>query len=617
MTERAWLVRDAIRRVLTDAPAPPATWPSVVRRTLVVVVFFGYGIAADNLSWAILACFGAVQIGLMEAALPFRGLIRLVVPLVLACTIAVAISMLVADTWAGVLYITALSYVFGCTAGLGARSMTIGISALALSVIFSGTDRPYSEIPESLAWVVLGMVVQAVLWIAVWRTERRWFVRRAIASKLRAIVLMMRSQTVDPEALVRMHNQSDVALEDLYVAAFGPEERERMVAAYLSSMLVARAVTSWMVIDQPGDEARIRVGIQITQQAHRLDGFFGRNAHPKPLPGVARTEVEESLATLDASVTSVLTGSSPPTLPPISLPDPPQPAAATFWGAMRPGTHTSRDGLRMALGVGVAEAITVLYAGSHSFWLALTVVFVLRPSWSLTVVRGINRTIGNLGALLLLPFVFISLGAASWALAIVLAILAAVTYRWFFGNYVIACFGLAGTILLLDYSLNPDPDLFVTRFVATILGSLIALAAILAIPGWRRHVAPEQARALISSLQSWREHARRLLTEPESRADESLEPELREARHRLLVLEPTTIGVLLEPSDRGKPVRLATLFAAGSRAVAALMGVTYCLLAAEHHARALTAEERTRLLTRSNVEGAWEDFDRAARAYLA
>ena len=617
MTERLWLVRDGVRRVLTDAPAPPATWPSVIRRVLVVVAFFAYGIAADNLSWAILACFGAVQIGLMEVALPFRGLVRLVVPLVIACTLAVGLSMVVADTWLAVVYITALAYVFGCTAGLSEKSMTIGISTLALSVIFCGTARPYAEIPQSLAWVVLGMVVQALFWLLLWRTERRWFVRRAIASKLRAIVHMLRSQTVDPEALVRMHNQSDIALEDLRIAGFPPEEQERMMSAYVASILVARAVTSWMVIDQPGDAARIRVGIQITEQAHRLDGFFGKGRHPESLGATARDEVQEALACLDKAVTAVLSATPPPVLPPVAVPAPEPRQGPSVWSAMRPGTHLSRDGLRMALGVGIAEAITVVYAGPHSFWLALTVVFVLRPSWSLTVVRGINRTIGNLGALVLLPFVFISLGSDTWGLAVVLAVLAAITYRWFFGNYVIACFGLAGTILLLDYSLNPEPSLFVTRFVATILGSLIAVGAIFAVPGWRRSVAPQQAEALISSVRTWRDHARALLTEPGSRADESLEPQLRDARHCLLVLEPTTIGVLLEPSDRGKPVRLATLFTAGSRVVAALMAVSYCLLAAEHHSRELTAEERTRLLTRSNVDGAWEDFDRSAKAYLA
>lgn len=80
MAERLWFLREAVRRILADAPPPPATWPSVARRVLVVAAFFVAGVIAGDLSTLVLACFGAVQVGLMEAALPFRQLVRLLVP---------------------------------------------------------------------------------------------------------------------------------------------------------------------------------------------------------------------------------------------------------------------------------------------------------------------------------------------------------------------------------------------------------------------------------------------------------------------------------------------------------------------------------------------------------
>ena len=122
-----------------------------------------------------------------------------------------------------------------------------------------------------------------------------------------------------------------------------------------------------------------------------------------------------------------------------------------------------------------------------------------------------------------------------------------------------------------------------TRFVATILGSVIALAAILAVPGWKRDIAPDQARALVSSVRRWRDDVLMMVEQPTPEGVESLDPELREARRNLLTMEPTAVGVLLEPGDRGKPVPLAMLFSAGSREVAALMAVSYCLLSAHHH----------------------------------
>lgn len=614
MSERAWLVRDAIARVLSDAPAPPATWLAVFRRVIVVVAFFAYGLAFDNLASAILACFGAVQIGLMEVVLPFRKAAGLIVSLVLACTVAVALGMLVGGTWIAVLGIATLAYVFGCTAGLSNRAMTIGISSLALAVIFAGIPRPPAEIPSAVAWVALGMVVQGALSLVMWRTERRRFVRRALANKLHAIVMMLRHQSVDPDSLVRVHSQSDVASEDLDNAGFPPDEDRSMRTAFSATIVMSRAVIAWMVLDQPGDEERIRAGLGVTQQQRRLDRLWPRRG--RPMAEVASPGVNDALASLDRAVSAVLGG--PPADEPILSAAQPKPAAPvpSFWQAVRPGGAHVRDGLRMAAGVAVAEAASLLFPNAHSFWLPLTVVFVLRPTWSLTVVRGVNRTIGNLAALLLLPFIFVSVGPSSWGLVAVLAILATVTYRWFFGNYVVASFGLAGTILLLDFAENPNPDLFITRFVATILGTIVAVAAILLIPGWRRDVAPHQAHALIDALSSWRDDLRRWIRGDRELGLSTLEGELVTGRRALLNLEPTMVGVLLEPGSKGKPVPLAMLFAAGSRETAALMAVTYALLAADHHGRTLSEADRSRIVAVSNVEGAGADFDRAAREYV-
>ena len=70
MTERMWLLREALRRVLFLAPLPPATWPSVARRVAVIIAFFALGITIGDLATTVAACFGAQQVGLVEAALP-------------------------------------------------------------------------------------------------------------------------------------------------------------------------------------------------------------------------------------------------------------------------------------------------------------------------------------------------------------------------------------------------------------------------------------------------------------------------------------------------------------------------------------------------------------------
>ncbi|MFM9136287.1 MAG: FUSC family protein [bacterium] len=626
MAARLWFVRGVLREVLTDAPPPPATWPSVARRVIVVLAFFAVGVAVGDLSTLVLACFGAVQIGLMEAALPFRQLVRLLVPLVLACTAAVGVAMLIGGTWVTIPALAALSYVFGCTAFQSARAMSIGISALALAVIFSGLGRPPDQIPPALAWVVLGMVTQAAFMLLLWSPERRWFVRRAIANKLRSDIRLLREGSVSPESLVRVHSQGDVVAETLRDAGFTPDLDRRFREAASASIIVTRAIIAWMVFDRPGDEDRMHAGLRLGEQARRLDGLLvsrlaarrsrglADGAQPvSPGPGAAELELSMTAVTESGDA---LTGGRPADVPIVGAarPDraPESKAAPSAWSALRPGGPMSRNGVRMAIGVGVAQAISLLAPQAHSFWLPLTVVFLLRPGWGLTVSRSVSRITGNIAAVFLLSVVLTWSGGPVWVTLTALLVLASVTYRWFFGNYAIASFGLAGTILVLDYANDPDPSLFVSRFLATILGSVLAILMMFAIPAWSSTIAPRQVRQLVEALARWRADMSRAARVNGTDDDVTLEDDLLEARRCLLALQPTVTGVLLEPGDRGQPVPLALLFSSASREVAARMAITYGVLC---RGRGHSVDDWQRMEAVARVQDVTREFDQAVAGY--
>lgn len=630
MGERGWLLRDAIRRILSHAPPPPATWPAVLRRSLVIVALFCVGLALGEMPFAVLACFGALQVALVEVVLPLHRLVRLLIPLVFACAAATAVAMALGGTWLAVVAITGLAYVFGCTGTNSARAMTIGVSALALAVIFGADARPLDQVPLDVGYVVFGMVVQTVICLLMWSPERRWFIRRAIANKLRADVDMISSPTISPEDLVRTHAQGDLVRSALSSAQLSPDHDLRMRGAASASIIVTRALIAWMTLDRPGDKERVDVGLAVKTQARRLDGLFRvrrgaaravdvpEGADARDGSG-ARGQVEESLTVLDRAVSAAVNPALPAdtllvgfTKDRLSAPEPPLP----FWPSLLPSSPTFRHGLRMALGVGAAEVIAYVVAGQHSFWLPLTVVFVLRPDWSFTVTRGLNRVVGNLAAVTLLPALLLLLGPHAWGMAPALFVLTAITFRWFFGNYMVASFGLAGTVLLLDYTLNPQDTLFLVRIVATIVGSLIALLVILLIPEWTRSAAPHQVRELLDAVRQLRTSALEIVERPEDDADAVLEPDLAEARKKLTALQPTVTGVLLEPGSRGRPVPLAFLYMAASRQVAALMAICYPLMSAQEHGRRLSVEERQELVDRSGVTSTQAALSSAAHAYL-
>ena len=622
MTERTWLMREVLRRVVAIAPLPPATWPSVARRVLVVVAFFVLGVTIGELSVTIAACFGALQVGLVEAALPFRRLARLLLALGAVCIATITVAMILGGSWWAVLGIAALAYVFGSTAGTSANAMTIGVSSLALAVIFAGTSRPLAEIPNVVGWFALGVAVQSVLWLITWAPERRWFARRALANKLRADARMLRFATIDVSSLVRAHTQSDVVAGVLRVAGFPEEEDHRLRSAFSSSIVATRALIAWITLDQPDEYDRMAAGIRFEQQAHRLDGWPSRRRiAPCSLEAssAASEGLVRSLEGIDRSITALDDGGPPydevPLTGPARREATPSPAATRFLAAFTPGSDASRHGLRMAIGVGLAEAITVIVPLGHSFWLPLTVVFVLRPDWSFTVVRGVNRLAGNLVAVAAVPALLLILSTSPWAMLVILIGLAAVTFRWFFGNYAIASFGLAGMILLLGYATNPVDDLFATRVVSTFVGAMISLAVVLAIPSWSRPVAPGQVEAVVTVLNRWRSNVLQRSQDPARVTTDALDADVAEARYALIQLDQTVTGVLLEPGDRGRPVELTLVFAAGVREMAALTAATYALISLGPRSEDPSGGEQRDVASMANLSSVAAHFDRAVVAY--
>ena len=622
MTERTWLMREVLRRVVAIAPLPPATWPSVARRVLVVVAFFALGVTIGELSVTIAACFGALQVGLVEAALPFRRLARLLLALGAVCIATITVAMILGGSWWAVLGIAALAYVFGSTAGTSANAMTIGVSSLALAVIFAGTSRPLAEIPNVVGWFALGVAVQSVLWLITWAPERRWFARRALANKLRADARMLRFATIDVSSLVRAHTQSDVVAGVLRIAGFPEEEDHRFRSAFSSSIVATRALIAWITLDQPDEYDRMAAGIRLEQQARRLDGWPSRRRiAPCSLEAssAASEGLVRSLGGIDRSITALDDGGPPydevPLTGPARREATPSPAATRFLAAITPRSDASRHGLRMAIGVGLAEAITVIVPLGHSFWLPLTVVFVLRPDWSFTVVRGVNRLAGNLVAVAAVPALLLILSTSPWAMLVILIGLAAVTFRWFFGNYAIASFGLAGMILLLGYATNPVDDLFATRIVSTFVGAMISLAVVLAIPSWSRPVAPGQVEAVVTVLKRWRGDVLQRSQDPARVTTDALDADVAEARNALIRLDQTVTGVLLEPGDRGRPVELAMVFSAGVREMAALTAATYALISLGPRSKGPSGGERLDVASTANLSSFAAQFDRAILAY--
>ena len=587
MTGRALLLSDRVRRIVQDAPAPPATWSSVLRRTAVVVGFFIAGLATGHLPLTVLAAFGALQVGLVEAAIPFRKLVLLLATLIVCMAGAVFVAMCLGGTWWIIPLIAALAYAFGATAALGARVATVGVSSLALAVIFGGMHQSPHQALINTAWVTFGALVQAVAWLILWRSERTAYVRRALAAKVRADMSLLSTRVTESVAVVRALNATEAVREALDQAGLDPHEESSLRQVLSESIRVMRATTAWKLVRVPGDAQRLRVAVTLAYESRRLDDRPGPrrrlsvDAAPSSDEQVSHA-LAEALAGLDRSIDRALSRrpveeSIDITLLPSAMraADPAPLRLGDITRALRLGSADSRHGVRMAIGVGLAQALTFVLPHAHSFWLPLTVVFTLKPDWSFTVIRGMNRTLGNLGAVIVLPALFLAFNGAQWPLAVALAILCCVTFRWFFGNYSLASFGLAGTVLVLDFALDPSDDLFLARIIAAALGAVLALGVSLALPAWRSSEAPEQVDLLTAALDELQRGVTDRLRGDDSVTEGVLETRIAHSRQALSNLEPTAGGALLEPHPVGDPVALALIASTGTRLLSDLVGLAF------------------------------------------
>lgn len=594
----------------------------MIRRSAIVTFFFLLGIATDQLAITIFAAFGALQIGLMEAALPAKSLAKMLGAMVIACTLASLVAMLIGGTWWVVLYITAFAYVFGCVAGLSSFSMTVGVGSLALAVIFAGQPQAPSQAVVNAGWLALGAIVQAIAWLIPARHERRAMVRRAIASKLRADIKMVRTAALDAPTVIAAHKASDSVIEMLDSAHFPEHEETRLRNLFSEAITSARALVAWMVMRAPGDADRMDVALAIESEARRLDDVprsgstsFCEITDENPMSQA----VNASTAALHHSVEIEMAQSSAEKVELVSIARPRpshSPSVRDYVSALRPGNATSLHGLRMAVGLGVAEVLTMLLPFEHSFWLPLTVVFTLKPDWSFTLVRGFSRTVGNLAAVIVLPVLFMAVGSTNPLLAVPLLVLTMIMYREFFGNYTMASFGLAGSVLLLDNAIDPDTNLFFIRILAATLGALLSLAVALAIPNWSSAAAPQQVSEFVSALAALRGNMRKRFEDAESVTDDTLDENISAARRALTRLEATVNGAVLEPRRGSQATNLAILLESGTQLFLHMLAMTYYMMTSQRESSWMPDAPAVGM-QRLRLDQAQQDMDRAVAAVAA
>jgi len=157
--------------------------------------------------------------------------------------------------------------------------------------------------------------------------------------------------------------------------------------------------------------------------------------------------------------------------------------------------HSVRVALMCLLGFLVSKLFPV---GHHSYWILLTILVILKPAYSLTKQRNIERLIGTIfgalaGALIL---IFIK---DQTALFIFLLIFMVASYSFQRLNYIVSVLFMTPYILIL-FSFLGENNLNIAqeRIIDTFIGSFIAItASYLVLPNWESYQFKDYMREVL------------------------------------------------------------------------------------------------------------------------
>jgi uncharacterized membrane protein YccC len=474
-----WLLK-ALRPQAAPIPRAAVTRASVALATPLAV-----GLAAGQPMYGALASMGALSGVISDTAEAYRmRIFHIAVPQLFGA-IGVTLGTLVyGHGWVAVVSLTFVALVSGMISSIGALASVSGLLLLLNAVVGSGLPLPdpWWKAPLLLA---LGGLFVLVLSLLAWPVRGRLPERVAVAAAYRSVAdLLAAAGTAAYEDKRHDVTQALNTSYDLILTRRARDHGRRSPLVRLLSQL------------------NVLIPLVEAAAAAHLHGRASRRPEISATVRYLADVVEESYGARPAFVE-----------PDLVLPEPEGPADRAVNAALRHAAtvvhkadpdpynvddrlgrpaalrvrfrRTSREmllskpswryGLRLALCIGLAQAFVSLVAVERSYWVALTVTFVLKPDFGSVFSRAVLRALGTAAGLLVAAAVLSQVPRGWWDVPVML-VLAALIPAFTAKGYAFQTAAITPVILLLSDILNHQGfDLVLPRLVDSLIGCAIAL----------------------------------------------------------------------------------------------------------------------------------------------
>ena len=481
-------------------------WLTPLRSALVCALAVALAVLFGEASHTTPLVLGALFAGLADPRGTVGMRLRSLVIVTLMNATAGALGALVADSYALHLAAAAVvSLVCGYIGVIGPRAATAGMLALVTFIVFSGTVYGPSDAPLVALLLVAGSLLMATFSFLPALARRLGPPRADIAIAYRALGLTfgegypttgsasLAAKVALARELIResaVQGETGKWLEDLVETC----ERVRLGTFLLEQSgtdFDSRTSDFLRRFDRAAGALAFSIGSTLelpflrSRLSPRLEAVESEIESAPELPDSVREPVEAIAAEL-RHATTLLTGKKWPIGRQygvrISL-SAPHEDVTRLWKADDTTPLFARHAVRISVVITLATALTGVDGFEHSYWLPMTVAWVMKPDLAGSATRLAARLTGTLAGALAFVVLAESLGSGAVATAAIVGFSAFFVFAFVQANYAVCTAGATALILqLVVFAGNPVISSAASRVALTVLAGLVILLAVLVLP---------------------------------------------------------------------------------------------------------------------------------------
>ncbi|MFJ3663342.1 FUSC family protein [Streptomyces sp. NPDC090119] len=474
LTPPDWLVRN-----LRPQQAP-VNRAAVARAAVAMALPLAIGFASGRPALGALASMGALNGVIGDTADAYRmRVITIAVPQLTGAVGVILGQLVFGQGWYAVAVVTGVALVSGMISTIGAVASVSGLLLLLNCVVGAGLPLPHPWWLAPLLMTGGGLLVLALALLA-WPLRAGVPERASVAGAYRRVADLL-DDACDDDRYIGARFDVTRSLNQAYDLILGHRARHHGRSEELTRLLaqlnaITPVVEAAPAVHLTGRPLPPQIPEAVRELARAVETGDTAGLRLPRLP-LALTETERAVDHALRHLAEVVTS---PSVDPRGIDERTVALHVRTARAARDAVLTAnswRYGLRLAVCIGIAQALVSLVAVPRSYWVALTITFVLKPDFGSVFSRALLRALGTVVGLVIAAAVLAEVPIGWWDVPVMLLLaplVPALTPR----GYGFQTAAITPVILLLSDILNRQgTGLLLPRLLDSLMGCAIALVA--------------------------------------------------------------------------------------------------------------------------------------------